>query len=43
MFQCLFSYSFYCTAKRTAKTKTNVFLQIGAPKKEMFVMFYKVR
>ena len=30
-------YSFYCIAKRAAKTKTNVFLQIGVPKKAMFV------
>ena len=30
-------YSFYCIAKRTAKTKTNVLLQIGVLKKATFV------
>ena len=28
--------TFYCVAKTAAKSKTNVFLQIGAPKKATF-------
>ena len=28
--------TFYCIAKTAAKTKTNVFLQIGVPKKAIF-------
>ena len=42
-------FTFYCIAKTAAKTKTNLSLQIGVPKKGYVctqpdrVLFYKVR
>ena len=45
----IYSYLLYCIVKTAAKTKTNVSLQIGVPKKINVctqpdrVLFYKVR